>query len=215
MADHCMIIAGEWKTSGDGCWNFSIDKHQMSRIVTLSPSMTLVELLNNVFNEFFVNTHARPPASLSYWPPNSKELETGISTPPVMITHDGSVSFFYRHFELHKGMNLFVTLNHQSDPINTSQVAENIFPFTTPKQPITKPPISSTVILVSVLLHPGFSRLLPPRQKSPDFPFSLMMIYLEAALLSHLTQPTALTQLLPRSIVSHLLKKLFFVATIC
>ncbi|KAH0863202.1 hypothetical protein HID58_080413 [Brassica napus] len=111
----------------------------MSRIVTLSPSMTLVELQNNVFKEFFANTQARPPASLSYWPPNSKELATGISTPPVMLTHDGYVSYFFRHFELHKGMNLFVTFNHQSDPINTSQVAENLFPFTTPKQPITKP----------------------------------------------------------------------------
>ncbi|CAF1708914.1 unnamed protein product [Brassica napus] len=112
----------------------------MSRIVTLSPSMTLLELKNNMFKEFFANTQACPSASLSYWPPNTKELVTGISTPPVMLTHDGYVSYFYRHFELHKGMNLFVTFNHQSDPINTGQVAENLFPFTTPKQPITKPP---------------------------------------------------------------------------
>ncbi|CAN6984733.1 unnamed protein product [Brassica oleracea var. botrytis] len=112
----------------------------MSRIVTLSPSMTLLELKNNMFKEFFANTQACPSASLSYWPPNTKELVTGISTPPVMLTHDGYVSYFYRHFELHKGMNLFVTFNHQSDPINTGQVAENFFPFTTPKQPITKPP---------------------------------------------------------------------------
>ena len=216
MADHCMIIAGEWKTSGDGSWNFSIDKHQMSRIVTLSPSMTLVELQNNVMKEFFPNTQTRPEASLSYWPSKSKELATGISTPPVMLTHDGSVCFFYRHFELQKGMNLFVTFNHQSDPINTSQVAENLFPFSTPNQPITNPPpLYSTVIPVLVPLHPDFPRLLLPCLKSPDFPFSLMMIYLEAALLSHLTQPTALTQLLPRSNVSHLLMKLFFVAMIC
>ncbi|KAH0925010.1 hypothetical protein HID58_017266 [Brassica napus] len=140
MADHCMIIAGEWKTSGDGSWNFSIDKHQMSRILTLSPSMTLLELQNNVLDEFFPNTQTRPEASLSYWPPNSKELATGISTPPVMLTHDGSVSFFYRHFEVQKAMNLFVTFNHLSDPVHTSQVAENLFPFTTPDQPITKPP---------------------------------------------------------------------------
>ncbi|KAF3509267.1 hypothetical protein F2Q69_00007690 [Brassica cretica] len=112
----------------------------VSRIVTLSSSMMLLELRNNMFKEFFANTQACPSASLSYWPPNTKELATGISTPPVMLTHDGYVSYFYRHFELHKGTNLFVTFNHQSDPINTSQVAENLFPFTTPKQPITKPP---------------------------------------------------------------------------
>ncbi|KAG2292656.1 hypothetical protein Bca52824_039325 [Brassica carinata] len=210
MTDHCMVIAGEWKTSDDGSRNFSIDKHQMSRIVTLSSSMMLLELRNNMFKEFFANTQACPSASLSYWPPNTKELATGISTPPVMLTHDGYVSYFYHPFELHKGMNLFVTFNHQSDPINTSQVAENLFPFTTPKQPITKPPISSTVFLVPVPLHPVCPRLLPPHPKSPDFPFSLMIIYLEAALLSHLTQPPALTQLLPRSAVSHLLMKRFF-----
>ncbi|KAG5377771.1 hypothetical protein IGI04_025613 [Brassica rapa subsp. trilocularis] len=164
MADHCMIIAGEWKTSGDGSWNFSIDKHQMSRILTFSPSMTLLELQNNVLDEFFPKTQTRPEASLSYWPPNSKELATGISTPPVMLAHDGSVCFFYRHFEVQKGMNLFVTFNHQSDPVNTSQVAENLFPFTIPDQPITKthppppPPSYSTVILVLVLLHPDFPR---------------------------------------------------------
>ncbi|CAG7888276.1 unnamed protein product [Brassica rapa] len=112
----------------------------MSRILTLSPSMTLLELQNNVLDEFFPNTQTRPEASLSYWPPNSKELATGISTPPVMLTHDGSVSFFYRHFEVQKAMNLFVTFNHLSDPVHTSQVAENLFPFTTPDQPITKPP---------------------------------------------------------------------------
>ncbi|KAH0893380.1 hypothetical protein HID58_055809 [Brassica napus] len=89
MTEHCMVIAGEWKTSDDGGRNFSIDKHQMSRIVTLSPSMTLLELKNNMFKEFFANTQACPSASLSYWPPNTKELVTGISTPPVMLTHDG------------------------------------------------------------------------------------------------------------------------------
>ncbi|CAN6850791.1 unnamed protein product [Brassica oleracea] len=109
----------------------------MSRIVTLSPAMMLLELQNNVFKEFFANTQARPSASLSYWPPNTKELATGISTPLVMLTHDGFVSYFYRHFELHK-RNLFVTFNHQPDPINASQVAENLFPFSTPNQPITK-----------------------------------------------------------------------------
>ena len=132
MADHCMVIAGEWKTSDDGSWNFSIDKHQMSRIVTLSPTMTLLELQNNVLKEFFANTQSRPSTSLSYWPPNSKELATGISTPPVMLTHDGSICYFYRHFKIHKGMNLFVTFNHKPAPINSSQVAENLFPFTTP-----------------------------------------------------------------------------------
>uniref|UniRef100_A0A0D3AY89 C2 domain-containing protein n=1 Tax=Brassica oleracea var. oleracea TaxID=109376 RepID=A0A0D3AY89_BRAOL len=171
---------------------------QMSRIVTLCPTMMLLELQNNVFTEFFANTQARPSASLSYWPPNTKELATGISSPPVMLTHDGSVSYFYRHFELHKRMNMFVTFNHQPDPINASQVAENLFPFSTPNQPITKTHHLLNRFSGPRLHASGMSpRLLPSRPKSPDFPFSLTMTFLEAAL----------TQLLLRSAVSHLSMK--------
>ncbi|KAH0899457.1 hypothetical protein HID58_049025 [Brassica napus] len=52
MGDHCMVIAGEW-TSGDSRWNFAIDKEIMSRIVPVFPGMPLIELQNNVVNEFF------------------------------------------------------------------------------------------------------------------------------------------------------------------
>ncbi|CAG7900920.1 unnamed protein product, partial [Brassica rapa] len=55
-------------------------------------------------------------------------------------------------------MNLFVTFNHQSDPVNTSQVAENLFPFTTPDQPITKPPPPHLLNRYSV----------PPTSQKPD-----------------------------------------------
>ncbi|KAF3537703.1 hypothetical protein F2Q69_00021243 [Brassica cretica] len=89
MADQCMVIAGDWKTSDDSSWTFTIDKHHMSRIVPLSPTMTLLELQSNVLKEFYPNTELPPSTSLSYWPPNTKELATGISTPPVMLTHDG------------------------------------------------------------------------------------------------------------------------------
>ncbi|KAF8047129.1 hypothetical protein N665_3190s0001 [Sinapis alba] len=130
MADQCMVLAGEWKTGDDGSWTFSIDKLQMSHIVPLSPTMTLQELKN-------------------YWPPNTKELVTGITTPPVMLTHDGSVLFFYRHFEAHKGMNLFVTFKTKPEPVLPSQVSENLFQFTTPNQPILKPKNLSTMFNAS------------------------------------------------------------------
>ena len=136
MADHVMVIAGEWKMSDDGSWTFSIDKHHMSRIVSLAPTTTLLDMEKNVLKEYFPNIEALPSASLSYWPPNTKELATGISTPPVMLTHDGSILYFYRHFEAHKGMNLFVTFKVHPEPTNASQVADNLFPFTTPNQPI-------------------------------------------------------------------------------
>ncbi|KAL0688907.1 hypothetical protein Bca4012_088584 [Brassica carinata] len=138
----------------------------MSRIVTLSPSMTLVELQNNVLKEFFPNTQTRPEASLSYWPPNSKNRQRG-SQPHLSCSHT-------MHFELQKGMNLFVTFNHQSEPINTSQVAENLFPFSTPNQPITNPPplpLYSTVIPVP---RPPASGLSPPSTAASKIPgFSL------------------------------------------
>ncbi|KAH0902733.1 hypothetical protein HID58_042236, partial [Brassica napus] len=130
MADHVMVIAGEWKMSDDGSWTFSIDKHHMSKIVSLAPTTTLLDLQRNVLTEYFPNTKALPSASL--------KLATGISTPLVMLTHDGSILYFYHHFESHKGMNLFVTFKVHPEPTNVSQVADNLFPFTTPNQPIQK-----------------------------------------------------------------------------
>src|SRR5690606_30244899 len=93
-------------------------------------------LRNNVVKEFFGNTDVLPSATLSYWPPNTKELATGLTTPPVMLTNDGSVSYFYRHFEAHSGMNMFVTFEIQSVGQQGSQVDDNHVPFTTPNQPI-------------------------------------------------------------------------------
>ncbi|KAL0770505.1 hypothetical protein Bca101_035656 [Brassica carinata] len=77
-----------------------MDKENMSQIILVFPDMSLLELQNNVVNEFFTVTAAAPPVVLSYWPPNTKELVTGISTPPVMLIHHGFVLYFYGHFEL-------------------------------------------------------------------------------------------------------------------
>ncbi|KAJ0258975.1 hypothetical protein HA466_0076800 [Hirschfeldia incana] len=153
QADHVMVIAGEWVTSGDGSWNFSIDKHQMSRIVTLSPNITLADFQNSVLKEFFSSTEPQPSASLSYWPPNTKELATGIKTPPVMLTHDWVFT--------------------------DSQVGDNPFSFTTPNQPITKPLPFSTATPPLVPFIPIVP--LPPPQplKFPSSLFSRMMISLE------------------------------------
>ena len=93
------FIVGEW-SSGDSRWNFALDKDNMSQIILVFPDMSLLELQNNVANKFFTVTAAAPPVVLSYWPPNTKELVTGISTPPVMLIHHGSVLYFYGHFEL-------------------------------------------------------------------------------------------------------------------
>ncbi|KAH0882870.1 hypothetical protein HID58_058966 [Brassica napus] len=72
-----------------------MDKENMSQIILVFPDMSLLELQNNVVNKFFTVTAAAPLVVLSYWPPNTKELVTGISTPPVMLIHHGFVLYFY------------------------------------------------------------------------------------------------------------------------
>ena len=135
MSTHCMVIPGAW-SSGDGGWNFAIDKDKLSRIVPVSAGMTLSELESNVTKEFFTSTETASLPILSYWPPNMKELVTGITTPPVIMTNDDSLRFFFLHLDAHLGMNLFVTF--QAKPVTqpASQVDENPLPFTTPNQPI-------------------------------------------------------------------------------
>ncbi|CAF2055833.1 unnamed protein product, partial [Brassica napus] len=124
----------------------------MTRIVPLRNGIPLTELLSNVFREFFDDADVFHTVVLSYWPPNSKELATGLTTPPVMLTNDEAVSYFYQHFQANKGMNLFVTFNIQPQPHPISHVDENPLSFTTPNQPIKKThsPYSS-----SALRHPS------------------------------------------------------------
>ncbi|KAJ4874330.1 SWIM-type domain-containing protein [Raphanus sativus] len=135
MAEHCMVIAGQWETSAQNQWNFLIDKEQMTRIVPLGNGITLTDLLSNIFKEFFDDPLSLRTAVLSYWPPNSKELATGLTTPPVMLTNDGAVSFFYHQFLKNKGLNLFVTFKPINAPVPADQ---SHLPFTTPNQPIKR-----------------------------------------------------------------------------
>lgn len=58
---------------------------------------------------FFVLGPAGLTVSLSYWPPNSTELATGITTPPVLLTNSGGIAFFFKHYHVDRTMNLFVT----------------------------------------------------------------------------------------------------------
>ena len=135
MSSHCMVIPGEW-SSADGRWNFIIDKDKMSRIVPVRPGMNLSELKTNVTKEFFTETEIGAPPVLSYWPPNTKELVTGVTTPPVIMTNDGALAYFFLHLEAHRTMNMFVTFEAIAVTQQRSQVAENPLPFTTPNQPI-------------------------------------------------------------------------------
>ncbi|CAN7078155.1 unnamed protein product [Brassica oleracea var. botrytis] len=135
MVDHCMVIPVEWTSAGE-LWEFVIDKKKMSRIVPIHPGVSLSELRDNVAKEFYTFTVPAPPSTLSYWPPNSKELATGLTTPPIIMTNDGAISYFLHHLAINPTMNLFVTFDAKGEQPQQSQVAENPHPLVTPNQPI-------------------------------------------------------------------------------
>ncbi|CAG7874432.1 unnamed protein product, partial [Brassica rapa] len=157
MTDHCMVIPGEWNSSGS-LWEFVIDKKKMSRIVPVRAGMSLSDLQTNIVQEFFTFTEPAPQAVLSYWPPNMKELATGLTTPPVILTNNGAVSFFFHHLAVHKTMNLFVTFNSEVVKPQDTQVNEDAYPFVTPRQ----------------TLKPNFNPFRPSSSSSSKIPsFSL------------------------------------------
>ncbi|CAN7089753.1 unnamed protein product, partial [Brassica rapa subsp. narinosa] len=61
----------------------------MGRMVEIYDGIGCKELAGNVLREFKLDEE-RYGVTLSYWPPTSFELATGIRTPPVMITNHGA-----------------------------------------------------------------------------------------------------------------------------
>ncbi|CAN6824933.1 unnamed protein product, partial [Brassica oleracea] len=83
MDDQCLVLSGEWVCGDGGKWDFIIEKHRMGRMVPVYEGIGCVDLERNVLREFVVD-EARFGVALSYWPPTSLELATGIRTPPVL-----------------------------------------------------------------------------------------------------------------------------------
>lgn len=108
MEDQCMVICGEWQCGGGGTWDFIIEKKQMARVVSVYEGIGVKELEGRVLREFHVDESAWM-VMLSYWPPSSFELATGIKTPPVLITNDVSLRYFFKHFVVKGVMNLYAT----------------------------------------------------------------------------------------------------------
>ncbi|CDY24727.1 BnaC04g13320D [Brassica napus] len=86
MDEMCLVMCGGWVCGSDGKWEFVVEKKRMARMVAV---------------EYGV--------SLSYWPPDSLELATGIKTPPVVLTSDGALKYFFTHMKVKGSMNLFAT----------------------------------------------------------------------------------------------------------
>ncbi|KAH0892562.1 hypothetical protein HID58_054991, partial [Brassica napus] len=113
MEDQCMVMCGEWVCDNGGKWDFVLDKRQMARLVPLYEGMSLFELQRNVLREFCVE-EGLFVAALSYWPPSNLELDTGIKTPPVLLTNDGGIRYFLQHLRVKGAMNLFVKFERTS-----------------------------------------------------------------------------------------------------
>ncbi|KAH0862102.1 hypothetical protein HID58_079313 [Brassica napus] len=125
-----MVMCGEWVCGNGGKWDFVLDKRQIGRLVPLYKGMSLRELKGNVLREFGVD-EGLFAASLSYWPPSSLELATGIRTPPVILTSDGAIRFFLQHLRVKGAMNLFVGFVRNS-PDKDEYIDDSGMGFVTP-----------------------------------------------------------------------------------
>lgn len=130
MEDQCMVMCGEWVLGNGGKWDFVLDKSQMARLVPLYEGISLRELQCNVLREFGVEEDLFG-AALSYWPPTSLELATGVRTPPVLLTSDGSIRYFLQHLRVKGAMNLFVRFERKSSE-NTDYIDDSGMGFVTP-----------------------------------------------------------------------------------
>lgn len=107
IEQHCMVMSGEWVCGNGEKWDFVVDKNQMARLVAIHDEICLRELEESVLREFGVEGF-RFTAALSYWPPTTSELATGIKTPPVLMTNDEAIKFFLQHMRAKGCMSLFV-----------------------------------------------------------------------------------------------------------
>ncbi|KAF3516365.1 hypothetical protein DY000_02062795 [Brassica cretica] len=90
MDEQCLVLSGDWVCGDGGKWDFVIEKRRMGRMVAVYEGIGFQELKRNVLREFKMD-EAQFSVTLSYWPPTSLELATGIRTPPVLVTSDGEV----------------------------------------------------------------------------------------------------------------------------
>ncbi|KAH0893488.1 hypothetical protein HID58_055917, partial [Brassica napus] len=107
MEEQCLVMCGDWVCGHGSKWDFVVDKWQMARLVPVSEGITMKELQVSVLREFGKEEKLWKLV-LSYWPPSSLELATGIRTPPVQLTSDGAIKYFVQHFRVKGAMYLFV-----------------------------------------------------------------------------------------------------------
>ena len=104
-----MVMCGAWLCGSDGKWEFVVDKTNMARMIPVHEALSIKEFKIRVFAEF-KKSETSFNIVLSYWPPDSKELATGIKPPPpVLLTSDGALRYFFSHMKVTGSLNLFAT----------------------------------------------------------------------------------------------------------
>ncbi|KAH0941712.1 hypothetical protein HID58_001349, partial [Brassica napus] len=128
MDEMCMVMCGAWLCGSDGKWEFVVDKTNMARMIPVHEALTINEIESLVFSEF-QKSKTSFNLALSYWPPDSKDLATGIKTPPVLLTSDGALRYFFAHMKVTGSLNLFVTF----ECLGYGTAAPDMDAFVTPK----------------------------------------------------------------------------------
>ncbi|KAF2598537.1 hypothetical protein F2Q68_00007839 [Brassica cretica] len=108
MDEMCMVMCGAWLCGSDGKWEFVVDKSNMARMIPVHEALTIKEIESRVFAEF-KKSETSFNVALSYWPSDSKDFATGIKTPPVLLTSDGALRYFFSHMKVTGSLNLFAT----------------------------------------------------------------------------------------------------------
>lgn len=122
---------------GGASWDFVIDKRQMARLVPLYEGISLLELEGNVLKEFRVQ-EGDFKVSLSYWPPTSYELATGLKTPPALLTSDGGIRYFLEHMKVRGAMNLFAKFEKVEKQKGSDHIDDSGMGCVTPAKIIRK-----------------------------------------------------------------------------
>ena len=94
MDEMCLVMCGVWICGSDGKLEFVVEKKKMARMVSVEEGISIKELERRVLVEFRAR-ELEYGVALSYWPPGSLELATGIKTPHVLLTNDGSLRYFF------------------------------------------------------------------------------------------------------------------------
>ncbi|CAH2051600.1 unnamed protein product [Thlaspi arvense] len=104
----------------------------MSRIVEIREGMSILQLKVAVIKEFYPGGSDEVSAELTYWPPNSTEQVSRITTRPVLVTNYDGIKFFFKHFCITPSMNLFDSFAVDASNIGKDQINKDVRTTTNP-----------------------------------------------------------------------------------